>query len=356
MKLIEPNQVLAGARAALGLSVSREYRPVDEAMLAQLLRTVAWSNCPCSPLVLIREAELCLKGLVPLDDDVAERLSQVLETLVATGDLLEPGQVTHAGELPRGVLFPAPPSFAMLSGDVAQLFGVAHEDNFDGLPELQGRVVHDGASRRVVARPGETLEGTLRMAGLRELSMQAWLKEPANELPADFLAAARTRLKQAEPAEAFIEGLEIFNPRAGGIYSACWVVPSSNSGLFIARRPKAYGSSLWMLVALDGGRIVQTMHFPIAGSLFRGCDEAWRTQLALDVVNGHPQRYRVRREEGREHLDMLFPVPVWAHRHLLVLGREVPRMKSICSYEVPEQLLGDACSFVEQRLWLKRAS
>lgn len=356
MKLITPNQVLTGARAALGLSVDEEKQLIDDAMLAQLLRTVAWSHCPCLPLVLIREAERCLKGLVSVDDNVTDKLSQVLEILVATGDLLEPGQVTHADELPRGVLFPAPPSFAMLSDELAQLFGVAHEDEFDGLPELQGRVVHDGVSRRVMARPRETLHATLRMAGLRELSMQAWLREPTDEPAADYLVAARKRLKRAEPADAFIDGLEIFNSTIGGIYLACWVPPSSNIGLFVARRPKAYGSHLWMLVELDGDHIVQTLHLPISGSMFRGCDEAWRMQLALDAVNGHPQQYRVRRKEGSSYLDMLFPVPSWAHRHLLALGREAPRMQSICSYEIPELLLGEACSFLEKRLWLKRTN
>lgn len=353
MNLLSSEQVLANARAALGLGVVKEDQAVDEALLAKLLRRVAWSNCPCQPFVLVREVERGLKGLVPDTDSLRTRIGQVLENLIATGDLLEPGQVTHADEWPKGFLFPAPPSFAMLSSDMAQLFGIASEEELEGPLELQGRIAHDGAARRVTAKPGESLKAQLRVAGLRELSMEAWLREPATESATEFLAAARTRLRRAEPADATIDGLEIFDSSAGGIYSDCWDVPGNRSGVFVARRPGAYGNNFWMLVELNGGRIVQSTHLPLTGSPFRGCDEAWRTQLALDSVSGRPQRYRVRREAITAHLDMLFPVPLWAHRHLLVIGRQVPALKSICSYQVPEGLLSEARNFLEQKLWLE---
>jgi hypothetical protein len=353
MKLISPEQVLAITRTTLDLGVAVEDQAIDEALLAQLARRVAWSNCPCQPFVLVREVERGLKGLVPGTDSLRAQIAQVVETLVATGDLLEPGQVTHADGGPKGLLFPAPPSFAMLSSDMAQLFGVASEEELEGPPELQGRIVYDGASRRVMAKPGESLEAKLRVAGLRELSIEAWLREPATESAIDFLAAAKTRLRRTEPADATIDGLEVFDSSAGEIYSACWGIPGGRSGLFIARRPRAYGNHLWMLVELSDGRIAQSTHLPPIGSPFRGCDEAWRTQLALDSVNGRPQRYRVRQEVLAAYLDMLFPVPLWAHRHLLVIGRQSPALKSICSYQVPENLLNEARSFLEQKLWLK---
>lgn len=284
------------------------------------------------------------------------RLTEVLESLIATGDLLEPGQVTYAEELPKGWLFPAPPSFAMLSEGVAQLFGVANEEELEGLPALRGRVVHEGASRRVTALSGEALEATLRVAGLRELSVQAWLREPVGQSATNFLSAAKKRLKATEPVDAVIDGLEIFDSAGDGIYSACWGVPGSKSGLFIARRPKAYGNWQWMLAELNGGRVVQSALLPSPGSSFRGCDEAWTTQLALDAVRGRPQRFRVRQDSSAVYLDILFPVPLWAHRRLLVLGQQVTRQKSICSFQVPAELLGEASGFLEQRLWLKRTS
>lgn len=353
VKLISPEQVIASTREALGLGAQNAGHAVDEALIAQLLRAIAWSNCPCHPSVLIREAERALQGLVPDADSLRARAIHVLDDLVATGDLLEPGQVSYAAEWTKGLLFPAPPSFAMLNKETAQLFGVASEEELEGPPELIGRIVYDGSSRRVTARVGEALECTLRVAGLRELSMQAWLGEPDFASPKDFLAAAKQRLKRAEPADASVDALEVFDSTSGGIYSACWVTPRDRSGLFVARRPKAYGSNLWMLVDLANGLITRLVHLPTNGSSFRGCDEAWQTQLALDSVNGNHQKYRVRQDGGAVHLDMLFPLPRWAHRHMLVLGRQSSTFKSICTYQVPETLLSEAQSFLEQRLWLK---
>jgi hypothetical protein len=356
MKLVSTAHVLETTHAALGLGMSAEVQTVDDTLLAQLLRAVAWSNCPCQPFVLVREVERTLRGLISDTDSLRARVNEILENLVATGDLLEPGQVTHGNEWPKGFLFPAPPSFAMLTNDIAQLFGVASEEELDGPSELRGRIVYDGTSRRVKADVGESLESTLRLAGLRELSMQAWLREPATASAAEFLAEAKKWLRRAAPADATIEGLEVFDSSSGGIYSTCWGAPGRRSGLFIARRPKAYGSTLWMLLELNDGRIVQLTHLPQTGSSFRGCDEAWRTQLALDAVKGQPQKYRVRCERDSAHLDMLFPIPLWAHRHLLVMGRQSPAFKSIFSYQMDLGLLSEAQSFLEQRLWLNTSN
>jgi hypothetical protein len=356
MHLTSPEQVLASTRSALGLPTAKDGNAVDDTLLAQLLRAVAWSSCPCQPFILVREVERTLSGLVDDVDSLHERILQSLETLLATGDLLEPGLVTHAIELPKGALFTAPLSFAMLSTDVALIFGIASTDVFEGQPELLGRIVYDGASRRIHARPSEPLGAKLRHAGLRELTMQAWLKEPATEAASVFLDEAKATLKRADPADSAIDGLEVFDSSRGGIYSTCWGAPGDRSGLFIARRPKAYGNTHWMLVELSAGRVEQTAHLPRIGSSLRGCDEAWRLQLALNAMNGRPQRYRVRKENAIAYLDMLFPVPLWAHRHLLVLGRQAQRQQSICSYQVPESLLGEARSFLEQRLWLKTTS
>lgn len=353
MQLLSSEQVISDTRSALGLGAPSDGNFVDDALLAQLLRGAAWSSCPCLPFILVREVESGLRGLVNDSNGLRERLLQVLETMMTTGDLLEPGLVTHSMQLSKGTLFAAPLSFAMLSEDVAQIFGVSSENELENKPALRGRVVYEGASRRVYGHSSEPLRERLRHAGLRELSMQAWLKEPGTEAAGDFLDRAKEGLKRSDPADVAIDGLEVFDSTRGGIYASCWGGAEGRNGLFVARRPKAYGSAHWMFVEIAHGRLARTAHLPPAGSSHRACDEAWRAQLALDAVNGRPQRYRLRKDARAAYVDMLFPVPLWAHRHLLVMGRQVSSHRSICSYEIPGNLLGEVHAFLEQKLWMK---
>lgn len=354
MTLLSPEAVVAEAREALGLPAVAASIALDDALRAQVLRAVAWSHCPCQPFILLREAERLLKGLVPQNADSADRLASVLESMVATGDLVEPGQVTQVETFARGVLFPAPPSFAMLSKGVAQLFGLTNEDGWGGLPDVHGRVSYDGASRRVFARPGEQLEVKLLAAGLRELSVEAWLREPATVAAGDFLAKAVKRLKQAEPADALSSEMVVFEPDAGDIYSKSWVSPSGKTGRFIARRAKAFGASQWMFVELNSGRPLQLAHLPAPGTSDRACDEAWRLQLAICAVKQQPKIFRQTRQGQVSRFDFAFPIPQWAHRRMLVLGRQLPSRSSICSYEIQEGLTSEASNFLEQKLWMRK--
>ena len=353
MHLLSPAQVLEETRGAFGLAQSKDGSAVDETLLAQLLRAAAWSYCPCQAFVLVREVERQLIGLVEEAIGLRDRIAEVLETLVATGDLVEPGLVSHSMELPKGALFAAPLSFSMLNEGVAQIFGIACTGELESKPEMQLRVVHEGASRRVYARSSEQLAGVLRHAGLREISVQAWLKEPGVEGAGDFLNHAKSALKRADPADSATEGLEVFDATRGAIYADCWGPAVGRNGSFIARRPKAYGNSHWMLVEMADGRIARCAHLPLIGSTNRACDEAWRLQCALGAVNGQHQQYRLRKQGADAYIDMLFPVPLWAHRHLLAMGRQVPRYRSICSYHVPENLLSEVRTFLEQKLWMK---
>jgi hypothetical protein len=355
MTLLTADAVVAEAREGLGLPAVAASVAVDDTLLAQVLRAVAWSHCPCQPFILMREAERHLNGLVPPATDLADRLSAVLEALIATGDLVEPGQVTQAEFFSRGALFPAPPSFAMLSQDVAQLFGLANEGGWGSLPDLPGRVGYDGASRRIVAKPGEELAAKLRAAGLRELSVKAWLKEPPTVSAADLLSAALAKMKLAEPGDAIGAEMEVF-VAGSSIYSKCWVRPSCQSGNFIAKRAKAFGAAQWMLVSLDAGRPLRLAHLPSPGSSLRACDEAWRLQLAKDAVDGRPQAFRLTLPGKFAHFDLTFPIPQWAHRRMLAFGRQVPSRKCICSYDISEGLVAEASSFLEQQLWMKKTT
>ena len=78
-----------------------------------------------------------------------------------------------------------------------------------------------------------------------------------------------------------------------------WREVRADSGRFVARRDQAYGSNLWCYVELSNGEPQRLLDFPLAGSRWRGCDEAWRLQMAIDAQRGAPQRFRLQEDAER---------------------------------------------------------
>ncbi|HTP26655.1 MAG TPA: hypothetical protein VMK12_13505, partial [Anaeromyxobacteraceae bacterium] len=84
--------VLKASRESLRLSPSAN--PVDDTMLAALLRRAASILCPCSPATLAAFVLDGLKYLLEGRHEAQERLADLIEKLMVTGDLLELNQVT----------------------------------------------------------------------------------------------------------------------------------------------------------------------------------------------------------------------------------------------------------------------
>jgi hypothetical protein len=87
---------------------------------------------------------------------------------------------------------------------------------------------------------------------------------------------------------------------------------------------------------------------------WRGCDAAWHLQIAIDHCNGAPQKYRHRPAPGGAILDFFSPLPVWARRRLMVIGKMEPNDRALFSYFVPDRELAAEEEFLQQRLWLAR--
>jgi hypothetical protein len=64
------------------------------------------------------------------------------------------------------------------------------------------------------------------------------------------------------------------------------------------------------------GEVKWFVDMPLLETRWRGCDEAWHLQQAIDSSLGHPQLYARRKGTAKETVvvDLFSPVPNWARR------------------------------------------
>ena len=125
------------------------------------------------------------------------------------------------------------------------------------------------------------------------------------------------------------------------------------SGRYIVRRPQAYGADLWGYAELANGAAVKLIDFPQPGSRWRGCDIAWRAQMALDAVAGDCQRYRRQTSSDVLTLDLFSPIPDWARRRLAFVGEEVEPRSSLLSYHLSPADAATEEQFLQHLLFLQ---
>jgi len=352
--VITRDEVLAGCRRMLGLSP--QDAAIDRAFLAALLRHTAGIYCPCSAATL-RAAALESLQYLSEDGELALKIADAIEGLVVGGDLLELNQVTTDDLSARGTwLFAAPPSFIMRpSGSIFLTGIVADRDTY--LPsELMSRIHHDGYTRAIMAAPDEGLPEDLTALGLQKLVEENWLKLPkaqkAEELRDAIAGKLRTQQRSGD-----IPDLQIIDPsRPVTYYPGRWAKPRRQSGLFVARRPQEYGAPIWCAVELEDGQPRRLLDFPAPRSRWRGCDEAWRLQMAIDRTNGAPQVYRMRAASEYAFLDFFSPLPLWAERRLMLVGRHEEPEKCLLSYRVRSSELAGEEEFLQKHLWLAPAA
>lgn len=352
--VITRDEVLAGCRRMLGLSP--QDAAIDSAFFAALLRHTAGICCPCSAATLRAVALESLQYLFE-DGEFASKIDDAIEGLVVGGDLLELSQVTTDDPSVKGTwLFAAPPSFVMRpSGSIFLTGIVADRDTY--LPsELMSRIHYDGYTRAIMPTPGEGLPEELTALGLQKLSEENWLKLPktqkAKELRDAMVGKLRTQQRSGD-----IPDLQIIDPsRPVTYYRGRWLRPKRQSGLFVARRPQEYGAPIWCTVELEDGQPRKLLDFPTPRTRWRGCDEAWRLQMAIDRTNGTPQVYRVRIAGEYAYLDFFSPLPLWAERRLMLVGRHEESEKCLLSYRVRSSELAAEEEFLHKHLWLAPAT
>jgi hypothetical protein len=352
---ISADEVLRSTREALGLPITTS-NGFDDAMLAASLRRAAGTLCPCSPSTLVAAVLESLRYLINEDITMQERVGAAAEALIIGGDLLELNQVTTDDLDVKGTwVFLAPPGFVVRPDGSIFLIGIA-PDEITPLPaSLSARITYEGYARVLTPEPAEPLPAVLRDLGLVELSKSAWLKTPKVESATELRDSMLRRLEGQPPSGTVADVSILHSTRGVGYYTGRWDTPGSESGNYVARRPQAHGAPLWGFAKVADGVVVKFLDFPLPGTRWRGCDVAWHLQMALDHSRGVPQFYRCRRDSTGACLDFFSPLPLWAQRRLVVLGRPATREKCLFSYWIPERELASEEMFLQQRLWLARS-
>lgn len=342
--------LLSGCRADVGLAPEAQDA-IDEPLLGALVRRAAGFLCPC-PQTALRNA--VLESLEFLgDESLAEDVDAAVEGLLVGGDLLELTDVTIDDRSVRGSwVFAAPPRFVVRPSGSIFVLGIVPDHNVFLPEEIAARVVYEGFTRVVPPTQGEDVGDVLRDHGLQELSDAVWLRGP-KLVSAETLIEGVTRDLGLAPSSGSIEGLVVLDhTERVTYYRGRWTVPKRHTGVFIGRRPQDYGAAIWCAVELKDGTAARFVDLPASGYRWRGCDAAWHLQMAIDAKRGAPQRYRREPDRGGTRLDFFSPLPLWAQRRLMVIGRPTGRNRSLVSFLLPEREAAAEEAFLQERLWL----
>lgn len=353
---ISPKEVLAICRQTLNIPAGKDAG-LNEPMLAALARRSAGVHCPCSRATLQTSLLECTQALPNSYHSLTDAVEGAIEALIVSGDILELNDVvTEDSDIQRTWVFAAPPGFVLRRSGSAFLFGiVSDQDTF--LPStLASRVRHRGFTRMLESQPDEDLAHELHELGLQQLSEAAWFRSPRPENPAAMVDRYQHLLANELPVTAIPDLQVLDSARSVTYYRGRWVEPSSQDGVFVARRPQEFGAPIWCIVELQAGKPVRFLDLPRPHTRWRACDSAWHLQMAIDHCRGAPQRFRCRSDGDAVRFDFFSPLPQWSQRRFMILGRSVPRDKSLLSYVVPATEADTEETFLQQNLWLSRAN
>lgn len=353
LRLLTATEVHAMKVAELGLDADAIDLTAIEAVAAAL-RRAAGVLCPCTAPTLVRSVTRPLRGLSPDLQALKELTEDTLEAMVAHGDLLEfrdiEQETTVGGPT---LLYAAPPGFVLRASGAVILLGLP-SGHSAGLPtEFESRVDYANHVRRLKPSAGEDLRAALKQYGLLERSEQVWLHAPKQCAPEQLIAELDAELDAVRPSRD-VPGLTLLDTaRPVRYYRGRWVDTKSQSGRFVGRRSQAYGADRWCYVEVDDGEPVRLVDLPLAASRWRGCDDAWRLQMAIDARNGQPQQFRMRPgPQGVHVMELYSPTPMWARRRWDAIATPVPASGCLFAYAVPEAEVSEERRFAQDVLWL----
>ncbi|MEG3178731.1 hypothetical protein U1872_21070 [Sphingomonas sp. RB3P16] len=356
IEVIEPGTVVATTVALFGMD-REETGVLAPSYLAAVLRRLAGFLCPCSPRTLVRTMIDSHRGLVADEDSFEALVERSIEALVAIGDLLELSDVALVGEQVRSTwLVAAPPAFVARPSGSAFILGLSADEQTPLPTEMRTRVVNRFGVRYIEPLPGEDLATALRELGLRELSNAAWMKCPKTLPATDLLASYNAKLSACLPSGGIPDLLVLDGSRETRSYRRRWGLPGLLTGNFVVRRPQTFGSDLWGYAQLRDGIPLTLLDLPLHGDRFRGCDAAWRLQMAIDAVALRSQGYRLRSDEHGATIDLFSPIPKWARRRLAVVGSEVDPDGCLMSFRVAAGELATEEKFLKEMLYLDRSA
>lgn len=350
---VTPKELISRCISDLGFETSGGE--VSNAFLAALLRRTAGVLCPCSRTTLTSAISESLAYLHSDGEELSSRIESLTDDLIVAGDLLELSNVTTGDSEVKGTwVFCSPPAFIQRrSGDIFLMGIVPDHDSL--LPEdLRKRVAYRNAVRLIEAQPTEALASRLEEEGFNRLSEAVWLKSPKAETAADHLASALHKLSLEQPCGP-IADLQIIDPEADPkFYRGRWSTPSSHSGTFVARRPHEFRAPTWCFVELHEGMLNRLVDLPLTTFRWRGCDAAWQLQMAIDREIGRPQQFRVHCYGDVHRFEFFSPIPLWAERRLMILGKKCAGDRCLFAYELPAGESSEEEEFLKDNLWLVR--
>jgi hypothetical protein len=353
LKILSPSEIKVSGTRTLGLDPERFDIFSVEAVAAGL-RRVAGFLCPCPQRVLAQAVAKPLQELNAPTAELLEVVEDTLEAMIAYGDLLDELEVGALDRSNRSrLIYAAPPSFVSRQGGSVFLLGIAPDRTSALLEKLERRIVYRNHVRQLIPEPGEDLQNELTRHGLSELSTHVWFKQaPPDEASADLLKRIHSKLRENVGP---ISELTILNfEKPVNHYRRRWEPAKDQSGLFVARRPQSYGNDLWCYVQLERGVPVRLIDFPVDGGGARGCDEAWRVQMAIDATRGTPQHFRVFDSDWPHRtVEFYSPVPSWASRHWDFVGEPIKQLGSLFAYRFTATEIAEEIDFMKRRLWLK---
>jgi hypothetical protein len=353
MIILDESEAQARAIRCLGLDpAATDFNSIEP--LAALVRRTASFCCPCSTALLARTVTNLLAPLLATDE-LYDRIHDAIDGVTAYGDLIEVPEIDGPASQ-RNILNLATPAVIRISSHRLMLIGIASE-GVDPLPEpLASLMDFRGFARLIEVDDVQPAISVLLNQGFLLVSADEWNQLPrvtsANDLVAKF-----DRLLGSEVSVGNLEGLRVLLPNSNvRFYKGRWSPVRSQSGRFVARRERRFGSDLWCVVRLAGGAAVSLVDLPTGGNGIRGCDEAWHLQQAIDVQAGTPQEFRVRKLPERDSaiFDFFSPVPQWATRRWDILGERIESAGSLISYLFNASHAADEAKFAETRMWLKR--
>lgn len=347
---IDRDEVATRAVSVLGLDAGLIELLSIEGVCASLRRAASFL-CPASPRQLV---DAVLDALTPLRPDFQrDHVDEALKRLIATGDLLELSEAdTH-----RRLLYLGPPSYVEKHPGHFLLLGIRpNADPLIDAESLGAAVTHKGHIRTITLDTHIASEA-LAAAGLQRLTRKQWARAPRQDSAATVVDKARARLRRAGGAGR-ISGLTVIDStKSVRYYKGRWREPlPTDQGMFLGRRPQAYGARIWCLVDLADGFPRAALDLPVDASAAPGWDEGRRLQAAIDAHRGSPQVFRSRPTGVRDDtliFDFFGPLPSWAERYLDLVGLPVTKSQgALFSYRVPGGAGSDTRAFLSDALWM----
>lgn len=347
-RLLTPNAALASVAQSLRLPTDIAF----DCLLGQALRRASYQLAPCARHILERSVAASFLHIAPSDVTLNELVPEVLDTLIAYGEILELRPLAEDQASTTLVLRPSPAFFVRHHSGSAILIGVAADDITPLSPEANARVRYQGLLRLIDPRDNENLYELLSDGGIPELPSATWFRVPPQETAAAYVAKWTERL-HVTSAPSAVEGLTIYEGGGSDFYPKRRVPPrKGHSGVFVGRRSQKYGADLWCLVDLTKGLPFHLLDLTSEGDRLRPVDVAWRILMALDYISGQPQRFRIRKDGETSFLDFFTPIPGWARRRIAIDGTLRTPHKCLLTYEVSTAYVDDVTPILTNRLWL----